>query len=217
MTITDSDTVSQRDDRRWEDPKKTTSDPRWKYFLRSKDAGATRAIAKCTFCHTQISARLGIMSLHMMKCPKITGDPKLDYIRGTMKSQPAVENAGKATSNSKTTISSGSVLHKYASRMTKERATELDIRLVRWLIHANIPLSFVENPHFKEFCASLDPTYCVPGRTKVTETILPMIYASTTLGSTDEVKDVRDTLVTPQPYDPNSDQYNFTVEDILGE
>jgi len=93
------------------------------------------------------------------------------------------------------TTPSSSVAHFFGSKISKERTAQVDIKLVKALVYSNVALSFVENPYFREFCSALNTDYCLPGRSKVSETTLHSIYTSTILELTDELKDARDITI----------------------
>lgn len=70
-----------------------------------------------------------------------------------------------------------SIAH-FTDRTSVAQQESSDSDLAKWMFHCKIPHSTVDEPYFKKFVNGLKKSYKVPGRTKVSTTLLKKEYAT---------------------------------------
>jgi len=114
----------------------------------------------CKFCNQHVSAEAARLRKHLQKCRRKPAEPVA-----------AIPDPAPAPLPKKTPT-----LDSFLCNTKPEMKDRIDLALAKFIFSSNIPFKIVENKEFKSFVKLLKPSYTLPTRQYVADTLLDKVY-----------------------------------------
>ncbi|XP_031345607.1 zinc finger BED domain-containing protein 1-like [Photinus pyralis] len=161
----------------------------WRYFTQKK-----KGTAQCNFCRKVLSYKTSISNLkkHYQKKHRSNGKP-------TLKVKPASSSSN--TTVHSTNINGGNHIqsaHASVGRKTRPNASssKYDDQLIKMFTVHLLPISMVEGLGFQGFCRSLNSSYALPTKKKLTTELIPAKFEELTVKVREIMAKVRSVTLT---------------------
>lgn len=97
------------------------------------------------------------------------------------------------------------------SNLNNEQIRKIDAALIKMIVKDYQPLSVVENSGFIEYTSILQPLYKIPSRKKISNDILPNLYAEKALYLREILEKISNVAITTDIWSSNSNKSFITV------
>ena len=145
-----------------------------KEYFDSK-ANNKKHLVTCKFCRKKITERLGTTSAFTRHLKLVHPANYKEYFESTSRSAGNENQRNIHSFFTSATQSPESSSSKYGAQHPRRKLINESI-VKHLIVGCSLPLSIVENSHFRQFMHTLEPKYPPVARSTVTSALMPQIY-----------------------------------------